>query len=88
MIKRAMYFRSAIDPWVATRDELQEFTISDREWELAEFLLRFLEPFQHATTTIQTTERPTLHKTFVIYEKLFNNLENVNAIFERMEVVP
>jgi hypothetical protein len=47
-----------------------------------------LEPFRRATTIIQTTERPTLHKTFIMYEKLFNNLDNVKAIFENMEVVP
>ena len=88
MIKRAVYFRDAIDPWVLTKEELREFTLSDREWELAEFLLRFLEPFPRATTTIQTTERPTLHKTFVLYEKLCNNLENVKAIFENMSTVP
>src|SRR5436305_2348406 len=88
MIKRAVYLRPAIDPWIVTREELREFALSDREWELAEFLLRFLEPFRRATTIIQTTERPTLHKTFVMYEKLFNNLENVKAIFEKMKVVP
>jgi len=88
MIQRAVYLRTAIDPWVATKEELQEFALSEREWELAEFLLRFLEPFRHATTMIQTSERPTLHKTFVMYEKLFNNLENVKAIFESMSVIP
>ena len=88
MIKRAVYLRDAIDPWVLMKEELREFALSDREWELAEFLLRFLEPFRRATTTIQTTERPTLHKTFAMYEKLYNNLDNVKAIFENMDVVP
>ena len=37
---------------------------------------------------IQTSKRPTLHKTFVLYEKLCNNLENVKAIFENMSTVP
>jgi len=67
---------------------LREFALSEWEWELVEFLLRFLEPFRQATMTIQCTDRPTLHKTFVMYEKLFNNLENVKAIFEKMSVVP
>jgi hypothetical protein len=88
MIQRGVYLRAAIDPWVATKEELQEFALSEWEWELAEFLLRFLEPFRHATTIIQTSNRPTLHKTFVMYEKLFNNLDNVKAIFENMPVVP
>jgi len=70
------------------KEELREFALSEWEWELAEFLLRFLEPFRQATTTIQCTDRPMLHKTFVMYEKLFNNLENVKAIFEKMSVVP
>ena len=56
MIKRAVYLRDAIDPWILTKEELREFALSDREWELAEFLLRFLEPFRRAITTIQTTE--------------------------------
>ena len=88
MIQRGIYLRAAIDPWVATKEELREFALSEREWELAEFLLRFLEPFRYATTIIQTSERPTLHKTFVMYEKLFNNLDNVKAIFENMSIVP
>src|SRR6266496_5427027 len=70
------------------RPELKEFALSDREWELAEFLLRFLEPFRHATNSIQATERPSLHKTFVMYEKLYNNLENVKVIFNKMTTVP
>jgi hypothetical protein len=41
MLKRGIYFRDAIDPWVLTKEELREFALSDREWELAEFLLRF-----------------------------------------------
>jgi hypothetical protein len=88
MIERGIYLRPAIDPWIQTRPELKEFTLSDREWELAEFLLRFLEPFRHATNLIQATERPSLHKTFVMYEKLYNNLENVKAIFNKMTTVP
>ena len=88
MIERAIYLQEAIKPWVQSRSELKEFALSDREWELAEFLLRFLEPFRHATNSIQATGRPTLHQTFVTYEKLFNNLENVKAIFERMEAIP
>ena len=88
MIERAVYLQEAIKPWVQSRPELKEFALSNREWELAEFLLRFLEPFRHATNSIQATGRPTLHQTFVMYEKLFNNLENVKAIFEMMETVP
>jgi len=88
MIQRAVDLRAAIDPWIATKEELREFALSEWKWELAEFLLRFLEPFRNATTTIQSTDRPTLHKTFVMYEKLFNNLENVKAIFAKMSVVP
>jgi len=88
MIERGIYLRPAIDPWIQTRPELKEFALSDREWELAEFLLRFLEPFRHATNSIQATERPSLHKTFVMYEKLYNNLENIKAIFNKMTTVP
>ena len=88
MIERAVYLQEAINPWVQSRLELKEFALSNREWELAEFLLRFLEPFRHATNSIQATGRPTLHQTFIMYEKLFNNLDNVKAIFEKMEAVP
>ena len=70
------------------KEELREFALSEWEWELVEFLLRFLEPFQQATMTIQCNDRPTLHKTFIMYEKLFNNVENVKAIVDKMSVVP
>ena len=88
MLERAVYLKEAIKPFVLSRDELIQHSLTNREWALAEFLLLFLEPFNHATNQLQSTSRPNLQMTFVMYEKLFNNLENIIDIFDDMRTVP
>ena len=58
----------------------QNLVLLPREWELAEFQLHFLAPFHHATTLLQSTPRLSLHKTFEMYENLFDSIENLHSI--------
>jgi hAT family C-terminal dimerisation region len=88
MIKRAIFLKPAFDNFARYRPELQKYVLTNREWELAEFLLRFLAPFKAAIDRLQGTAKPTLQKTFQIYEELFNGLENIKAVFQEMKPVP
>lgn len=62
--------------------------LTNREWELAKFLLYFLSPFKIITNLLQATQKPTLHKTFEIYERLFNSIDNVRTLFQNMNIKP
>ena len=88
MLKRAIYLKPVIQSFIIARTELREYQLMDREWELAEFLMLFLEPFHQTTMQLQGTARPTLQQTFITYEQLFNQLDNVKAIFASMSIVP
>ena len=88
MIRRAIFLRPAFDMFTKSRDKYKTLTLTSREWELAEFLLHFLAPFNRATIVLQATKRPTLHETFETYEHLFNSIEDVRAQFILMKTKP
>lgn len=60
--------------------------LMDREWELAEFLLHFLSPFKVTTDLLQAIQKSTFHKTFETYEHLFNSIDNIQALFQNMNI--
>jgi len=88
MLERAVYLKEAIQSFVRSEGELAEHELSDQEWVFAEFLMHFLEPFNRTTNLLQGAKRPTLQQVFITYERLFNQLDNVKAIFEKLDKVP
>ena len=62
--------------------------LSDEEWKYVEFLVHFLAPFHRTTVILQATSVPTLQQTFEIYEGLFNALNNVKGLFQKMALKP
>ena len=84
MIHRAIYLKAALDTWTRSKTQQANLVLTEREWELAAFLMHFLLPFKWATDYLQFTKRLTLHKTYETYENLFNSLENVKAQFALM----
>src|SRR5436190_20450511 len=57
--------------------------LNDHEWEIIEFLVHFLHPFQIITTLVQGTSEPSLHNVWVKYEEIFDKLDEVkNALNE------
>ena len=88
MLRRAIFLQKAIDLWTRSIPQYQNLVLSSREWEIAEFQLHFLAPFHHATMLLQSTSRPSLHKTFEMYENLFNSIENLQGAFLLMTVKP
>ena len=86
MLHRAVYLKLAFNMFNRSKEEYINLILTNREWELAEFLLHFLSPFKITTDLLQATQKPTLHKTFEIYERLFNSIDNVRALFQNMNI--
>src|SRR5579859_504291 len=55
---------------------------------MVEFLVQFLRPFMVANTTVQATAKPSLSDTWVIYEDLFDTLDDAKAALNRLPVLP
>ena len=55
---------------------------------MVEFLVQFLYPFMVANTTVQATATPSLSDTWVVYEELFDMLDDTKAALNRLEVLP
>ena len=87
MIERAVFLKDAISVFVHVRNELSKYALTEADWELVEFLLRFLAPFKEATNELQTGTA-SLHKTFLTYERLFNGLDDVKSALADMMPVP
>ena len=59
-----------------------------KEWEMIEFLVQFLHPFNIITTSVQATTHPFLHDTWVKYERMFDVLDRIKENFQAMASLP
>jgi hypothetical protein len=62
--------------------------LSQKEWEMNEFLVQFLHPFHVITTSVQATAHPSLHETRVKYERMFDVLDRTKESFQAMTSIP
>jgi hAT family C-terminal dimerisation region len=88
MLERAVYLRKAIDVWAKSNQQFIALQMSPREWDMVEFLVQFLYPFMVASTTIQATAQPSLSDTWVVYEELFDTLEEIRAALAKVTALP
>jgi predicted GIY-YIG superfamily endonuclease len=88
MMERAIHLEPAIDMWTRSEDKYEKLRMTERDWEMVEFLLRFLYPFMVASTTVQETASPSLSETWVVYEELFDSLDEAKAVIMDLPVVP
>jgi hypothetical protein len=88
MLERAVYLRGAIDSWTRSKPEFINLILGDREWEMAQFLVHFLRPFQVVSTVIQETANPSLHETWIKYEEMFDCLDTTKNAFNALTIVP
>ena len=88
MLHRAMYLKLVFNMFSRSKEEYVNLILTDQEWELAEFLLHFLSPFKITANLLQATQKPTLHKTFETYEHLFHSIDNIQALFQNMNIKP
>ena len=72
-----MYLKLAFNMFNRSKEEYINLILTDREWELAEFLLHFLSSFKITTDFLQATQKSTFHKSFETYERLFNSIDNI-----------
>jgi hypothetical protein len=88
MLERALYLRKAIDLWTRSNPLFGQLALSPRQWDMVEFLVHFLYPFMVASTTIQSTAQPSLPDTWVIYEELFDALDEAKTALEGTDSLP
>src|SRR5579859_4019065 len=88
MLERVVYLKPAIDMWTRSEDKYEKLRMNEREWEMVEFLLRFLYPFMVASTTVQETASPLLSDTWVVYEELFDSLDEAKDALNGMKEIP
>ena len=88
MLQRALYLRRAIDMWTQSQPIFEKLQISSHEWDMVEFLVQFLYPFMVANTTVQETAKPSLSDTWVVYEDLFDTLDDAKAALNGLRVLP
>src|SRR5213078_477814 len=88
MLKRVLYLRRAIDMWTQSQPIFEKLQMSSHEWDMVEFLVQFLYPFMVANTTVQATSKPSLSDTWVVYEDLFNMLDDAKAALNELRVLP
>ena len=82
MLARAVYLRKAVEHFVSDADDkLLKYKLSAREWEMAELLVTILLPFKTASTTLQSTTRPSIDRVFWTYEILFNKIDKLKSTF-------
>jgi hypothetical protein len=88
MLERALYLRKAIDLWTRSNLLFAQPALSPRQWDMVEFLVHFLYPFMVASTMIQSMVQPSLPDTWVIYEELFDALDDAKAALEGTDPLP
>src|SRR5579859_6399106 len=88
MLERALYLKPTIDMWTRSEEKYEKLQMNEREWEMVEFLVRFLYPFMVASTTVQATKSPSLADTWVVYEELFDSLDDAKDALNGMTNLP
>jgi len=88
MLQRAVYLRKAIDLWTCSKSQYKKLILNEHEWEMIEFLVHFLHPFQIITTLVQGTSKPSLHDVWVKYEEMFDKLDEVKKAINEMTIRP
>jgi len=74
--------------WTQSQPIFERLQLSSHEWDMVEFLVRFLYPFMVANTTVQATANPSLSDTWVVYEDLFDTLDDAKAALNGVRVLP
>lgn len=88
ILERALYLRREIDIWTQSQTIFQNLQMTGHEWDMAEFLVQFLYPFMMNNITVQTTAKLSLSDTWVVYEDLFDSLDDAKEALNDLQVLP
>ena len=88
MFECTLYLQRVIDMWTQSEFIFEKLQMSSYKWDIVKFLVQFLYPFMVANTTVQTTVKPSLLDTWVVYEDKFNTLNNTKEALYMLEVLP
>ena len=73
--------------WTQSQPIFEKLQMSSHEWDMVEFLVQFLYPFMVANTKVQATAKPSLSDTWVIYEDVFDMLDDAKAALNGLRVL-
>jgi len=74
--------------WTQSQKVFGKLQMSSQDWDMVGFLVQFLYPFMVANTTVQATAKPLLSNTWVIYEELFDMLDDAKLALNGLQVLP
>lgn len=81
MLARFQELKEAITWYLHTLGKGYEILhIFPQEWDQVAFLLQLLEPLKSVTQLLSQTKTTTLHRTFGVYDAIFNHLEDQEEI--------
>ena len=77
MLLRFLIMKSAINWWIQRKNIVYEtLKLNDAEWNQMKYLLQFLKFIKNVTNYLSQIKTMTIHKTWSIYDELFNHLKN------------
>ena len=81
MLECVVYLQKVIKQFLQGEEQLQLFP-TKKEWDQCILLLIILLPLKQTTDRLQQTLRPSIDLVFWPYKTLFNELDEINIIFE------
>jgi hypothetical protein len=69
-------YQNAINDFVAKTRELQQYELSDDDWQAIELVTGWLKAFRSATTQMSTTKHPMLSSAHAIFQGLEESLQD------------
>jgi hypothetical protein len=83
MLERALFLRKAVTAFISDEAELEDLYLTSAEWDQCSTLLKILFPFKQESTRIQRTKTHTIELVYWTYQRLFDNLDTVEAELTR-----
>ena len=81
------YFQTHSHWCYQSQNIFEKLQMSSHEWDMVEFLV-ILALIMVANTTVQAMAKPSLSDTWVVYEELFDMLDDTKAAFKGLWVLP
>ena len=82
MLERALRMKDFTREWIREYECYMPLWSTPGEWKQVEYILEVLEPIRLCTLWMSRTRAPTIHKVFVVYDCIFDHLDNQISILE------
>src|SRR5437588_4771471 len=86
MLARALRMKDFTREWIREYECYMPLWSTSGEWKQVEYILEVLEPISLYTLWMSKMRAPTIHKVFVVYDCIFDHLENQISILENKRI--